>query len=78
MDGIVIVLADTNDVTPEYYSVMLKDDINLTDTINRYISQLSEIDSGLEICKREHNIVTTNRGYYCAFYQSDLLILGEN
>lgn len=49
---------------------MAKSDEQLIDAIKRHSEKQS--NEGVETFERKENIIATEKGYYCAFWESDL------
>lgn len=69
MEEIIITHCPLNSI-PEDIFKMAKDDAKLVKAIQEYGDRLKERD--VEIFENRQNIIVTDKGFYLAFYESDL------
>ena len=70
MSKVVITHCPLSINSEEVFSMASEDKI-LIESINRFSNEL--LEKGIEIFDRNSNIIVTEQGYYCAFWDDDLI-----
>lgn len=70
-DKVVITHLSPDKPKEEVYKIVKRSRV-LINGIIQYVKELKQTDDDLEVIERNVNIILTNKGYYCAFFESDM------